>query len=404
MTAMNRVTRRDVLRTLGAAAACGLTTGTAWPAGQAEGDPDALNTLARWLADTPRGRIVEGLVERIRGGLEAGPLAAAITQAASLSVQPYPDVGFKYHAVLGMQAVQRASVSFAGTERWLPLFWAADYLKQSQAAESRQTRWGGPTMLRRPPAREARARRSLVDALESWDRESAEAAVVAYADTGARDEVFDLLFRYAARDFRSIGHKTIAACNAHRMLPAMGWANREAILRSLAAAVQNHEGDPNPATDPGRADRAWIRNREHVETLPARRAEGDADPAAARDFLQVLRSDDRTEAADLALTLLRRGVSPASLDDRLLAARKVLAYLQEGGDADALATRARRMTVYKTVGVHDYKFTEALIENAVFVAPPLRPYYLASGTLYYNGPDDRDNPVISQTLSLIARA
>ena len=64
-------------------------------------------------------------------------------------------------------------------------------------------------------------------------------------------------------------------------------------------------------------------------------------------------------------------------------------------------TRARHFVVYNTTGVHDYKFTEALFENADLIRPALRAMYLASGTLYYNGSKDRQNRVIAQALPLL---
>ena len=88
-------------------------------------------------------------------------------------------------------------------------------------------------------------------------------------------------------------------------------------------------------------------------------------------------------------------------DNRMLATRKVLSYLQTGGNVDDLIARARHFMVYNTMGVHDYKFTEALFENAVYVRPPLQPRYLASGTLYYNGSKDPQNRVIAKILPML---
>ena len=88
-------------------------------------------------------------------------------------------------------------------------------------------------------------------------------------------------------------------------------------------------------------------------------------------------------------------------DNRMSATRKVLGYLQAGGNVENLTARARHYMVYNTTGVHDYKFIEALFENAVFVSPPLRARYLASGTLYYNGSNDRQSRVITQALPLL---
>ena len=492
---MIRLARRDFVRTVGAAAGAGLTAGIAWPRVVVADSKGDLDELAGWLTETPRNHLLEGIVDRIRDGLNYELLASAITQAAARNVQPYPDVGFKYHAVMAMQSVYRASAQLSNLDRWLPLMWAADNFKRSQAVELRDSGWHIPSVIDQPPVSSARAREMLVRALDDWDREAADAAVVSFANVASADEVFDLMFRYAARDFRAIGHKAIAACNAHRMLELMGWANIQSLLRSLVAALQNHDDQANPAISPGKADRAWLRNRDRVGKLPDDWVAGTADPSASHDLLDVLRHGSDIEASDQVFALLRRGVAPGSLwdaivtmagelmlrksgiisvhanttvhamqyayrtavnlhtralqllqcasfmpgfrdllpksqrnididqlqplpldnanddplneifanvsDDRMLATRKVLGYLQAGGNVDELMTRARHFVVYNTTGVHDYKFTEALFENADLIRPPLRAMYLASGTLYYNGSKDRQNRVIAQALPLL---
>ena len=492
---MVRMTRREFGRKLGAVAGGGLTVAIASPGARLANPANDLEGLVSWLIETPRDRLVEQIVCRIRAGLGIELLAAAITQAAARSVQPYPDVGFKYHAVIAMQSVYRTATRLNGHDRWLPLIWAADYFKRSQATELGQSGWREPGVQRRSAVSRVGARQLLVSALEDWDREAADAAVVAYADVGSPEAIFDLMFRYAARDFRTIGHKAIAACNAHRMAGLMGWRHKLSLLRSLVAALQNHGNRPNPAQNPGSADRAWHHNLARVDNLSDHWHRGTTDPAATSELLEGLRHDSDTEVSDRVLVSLRRGVAPASLweaivlmagdlmlrnsgiisvhanttvqamhyayqaavnsrtralillqcasfmpgfrellparqrhiaidqlqprpldsvgddpldeifatvsDDRSLATRKVLAYLQAGGNVNELTARARHFVVYNTTGVHDYKFTEALFENAALVRGPLRAAYLASGTRYYNGSKDRQNRVITHALPVL---
>ena len=74
---------------------------------------------------------------------------------------------------------------------------------------------------------------------------------------------------HAARDFRAIGHKTIAAANAHRLYTALGADVAAPLARSLALAVQNAEGD-EPARYAYPADRDWQANQA-VGDVPPRR-------------------------------------------------------------------------------------------------------------------------------------
>jgi hypothetical protein len=50
------------------------------------------------------------------------------------NVQPRPSVGFKFHSVLVVHSAHLASIGGADEHRWLPIFWALDYFKATQAA------------------------------------------------------------------------------------------------------------------------------------------------------------------------------------------------------------------------------------------------------------------------------
>ena len=56
-------------------------------------------------------------------------------------MQPRPAVGFKFHAVLVVNAAHLASLSSPDSDRWLPIFWALDYFKSSQASDVEEGDW-----------------------------------------------------------------------------------------------------------------------------------------------------------------------------------------------------------------------------------------------------------------------
>ena len=70
-------------------------------------------------------------------------------------------------------------------------------------------------------------------AMESWDIERAERAVVSLARSRSAGEIFAMLWRYGARDYRNIGHKAIFVANTFRTLQIIGWQHAEPVLRSL---------------------------------------------------------------------------------------------------------------------------------------------------------------------------
>jgi hypothetical protein len=286
-----------------------------------------IEPLVRLLEETPRERLLEEVAARIRRGLSYREVLAALLLAGVRNVQPRPQVGFKFHAVLVVNSAHLASLASPDADRWLPIFWALDYFKSAQAQDEREGDW---TMAavddgKLPPAH--RAREELVRALDGWDEEAADHAVAALARSGSLGEVYELLWRYGARDFRSIGHKAIFTASSWRTLQAIGHEHAEPVLRSLTYALLQHEGD-NPAGRDADADRPWKRNRELARGIRPEWRGGTPDDAAAAGFLAALRDGSDADAARQAVELLNRGVAPSSLWDGILAAAAELVLRQ----------------------------------------------------------------------------
>src|SRR3954466_5339178 len=235
-------------------------------------DPDIEPTV-RLLEDTPRERLLEEVAGRIKSGLSYREVLAALLLAGVRNVEPRPAVGFKFHAVLVVNSAHLASISSPGAERWLPIFWALDPFKGSQAATAKESGWrmGHVDESKLPPPHEARQR--FIEAMDNWDEPAADVAVAALARSAGANEVFELMWRYGARDFRSIGHKAIFVANSWRTLQCVGWQHAEPVLRSLAYALQKREED-NPARKDLPPDRPWRRNLELAPRIRAAWQEG----------------------------------------------------------------------------------------------------------------------------------
>lgn len=299
----------------------------------AGGGPSAAishDALVALLLDSDRERLPEHLVQQIRAGLGYQELLGAIAEAAARVVSPYPLVGFKYHAFMMMHAVQRTVMQARDEDRWPALLWAADVLKASQAKEARETGWRmEPVDMDRVPA-PGQAEDAFVSAVERWDPEAADRAVVGLYRAVPHERLFDLLFRYAARDFRSIGHKAITATNCHRLLHTLGWAGAEPFLRSLTYAMQNHAEEPNPAQSDLAADRPWRENLDLAETFPADWRTGAPGPGAIPDLLATFREGSATDTARATAAAVRRGVDPQTLWTAIILAAGELLLRQPG--------------------------------------------------------------------------
>src|SRR2546425_2689118 len=165
-----------------------------------------IEPLVRFLEDTPRERLLEEVAARIRRGLSYRDLLAALLLAGVRNIQPRP-VGFKFHAVLVVNSAHLASLSSPDSERWLPIFWALDHFKSSQAQDVKEGDWTmRPVDELKVPTAE-KAKQAFIDALENWDETAADAAVSGLVRSASAQEIFELFCRYCSRDFRELGHK-----------------------------------------------------------------------------------------------------------------------------------------------------------------------------------------------------
>ena len=488
---MSTVNRRKFLRATGSAAALSLSGRL----GLAQTPPE-VDALHRLMEETPRDRVAAELASLIRNGLDLRRTLAALAIATSRSVQPFPHVGFKYHTVLALQSVHLTALNLPDEERWLPVFWALDYFKRAQGQERRASGWTmGPQP--EPVAGTAReARRNLIDALDRWDLEAVDPAILDFARLAAPGQLSELLFKYSTRDLRAIGHKVIAVQNVHRLLPVIGPEYAPSVLRSLAAALQNHGYDANPATSDLPADRTWREFRTMLGEIPKTWRQGRRDDAGRNELVHTLRGASELDAGRAVIDLLKNGVSTDSIWEALFAtaaelvlrqprvvpvhaqtsanafhyvfrharteetqllailqsaafmpgfhrrvrnaqpglridgleplpvsgnggealldafselprdhisgARKVLHYLQHGGSANQYIATARRLLARNGRQSHDYKFTEAALENCREMAPTLwRDRILSASMAYFTGPAAAPGPVTRKALQLL---
>ena len=220
-----------------------------------DGSTSGIEPLVRILEETPRARLLEEVAARIKRGLEYQELLAALLLAGVRNIQPRP-VGFKFHAVLVVNSAHLASLAAPGPDRWLPIFWALDYFKESQARDEREGDWTMGPVAESAVPEATKARQAFIQAMDNWDEAAADAAVAGLARGAGAQELFEIFCRYGARDFRDIGHKAIYVANSWRTLQYIGWRYAEPVMRSLAYALLAHEGE-NPAKRDAAPDRPW---------------------------------------------------------------------------------------------------------------------------------------------------
>jgi hypothetical protein len=328
--------------------------------------PD-IEPLVRLLEETPRDRLLEEVGLRIRRGLSYREVLAALLLAGVRTIQPRP-VGFQFHAVLVVNSAHLASLASPESDRWLPIFWALDQFKASQAADVRQGDWTlGPVKESTVPPR-AKARQVFIEAMDRWDEGAADGAIAGVARTAERDEIVELLARYAARDFRDIGHKAIYVANSVRTLDVIGWQHAEPVLRSLALALLFRDGaSGNPAEADFPADRPYRHNREALARMRVDWLDGRPSADAVGELLQTFRSASPQAASDASLAVLNRGVSPRSVFEACFVGSAEL-MMRRAGILALHATTSTNAIHYLWQQCHDDRTRRLLLlQNAAFL-------------------------------------
>jgi hypothetical protein len=325
-----------------------------------------IEPLVRLLEETPRDRLLEELASRIHRGLTYREVLTALLLAGVRNIQPRP-VGFKFHSVLVVNSAHLASLSSPDTDRWLPIFWALDYFKSAQEQNIRDGDW---TMT---PANDSKipssgkARQAFMQAMDDWDEPGADATVIGLARTAGAQELFEIFCRYGARDFREIGHKAIYVANSWRTLQAIGWQHAEPVLRSLAYALLDRGGDPNPAKADLEGDRPWRRNLSVAGTIRSDWPDGELSSSATTELLQTFRRASAEEASAKVVELLNRRVAPQSIWDALFGSAAELLVRRPGILSLHAVTSTNALHYAFQTSANDETRRLLLLQNASFL-------------------------------------
>jgi hypothetical protein len=318
-------TRRRFLRTVVGAAALGLPNvpllGELAAFG-AEPPPDTmrfgadLEPIVRLIEDTPREKCVAVFIDQLRRGLPYRRFLAAVFFAGIRRYRSHHDV-YKIHSV------HQVSLDVRPEERLLPLFWALHGYKKHQED------FPNPllTELRGSLPAPEKAGAELADAMERFDADRAERALVTLARNQGARQTMEQFWVYGLRNLGAGGHAAIMVANCFRALETIGWQEAEQTLRFVVQDVYLLGAE--------KPDSFWTPNVEraerHLEKLPATWAAGKADPDATRELVALLREGKVEPACDLAVKQLLGGVGAQAQWDAIHLATAELMVRHESG-------------------------------------------------------------------------
>jgi hypothetical protein len=326
-----------------------------------------IEPLVQLIEETPRERLLEEIAACIRKGLTYQDLLTGLMLAGVCNVEPRPNVGFKFHAVLVVNSAHLASLASPDSDRWLPMFWALDNFKSAQAQNEKERHgWRMPLVAEDKVPTARKARQAFIDAMDRWDTDAADAAVAGLARTAGAQEVFELFVKYGARDFRDIGHKAIFVANSWRTLQTVGWHHAEPVLRSLAYAVLKHDGT-NPYTSDLAPDAPGRRNRELAAKLRPDWLDGKTSHAATVDLLAALREGSESDVPAKVVEFVNGGTSPQVVWDALFLGAGELLLRQPGIVALHAVTSTNALHYAYEATSNDETRRWLMLQNAAFV-------------------------------------
>jgi hypothetical protein len=317
------------------------------------------------IEEASRQRVFEEVGALIKKGTTYTEVLSALMLAGVRNIQPRP-VGFKFHAVLVVNSAHLASMNSPDSDRWLPIFWALDQFKSSQAQDVKEGNWTmAPVKESEVPSAE-KARQMFVEGMEQWDVVKVDAATAGLARAVGAQEVFDLFAKYGSRDFRDIGHKAIYVANSWRTLQAIGWRHSEPVLRSLGYALLQG-GDKNPAENSFGADLPGRMNEKLLKTIRDGWQRGLMVKEATAEMLGVLRSGSWEEASRKVVEFLNKKISPQSIWDALFQHASEMLMRQPGIISLHATTTTNAMHYAHQQTSNDETRRFLLLQNAAFL-------------------------------------
>lgn len=256
-----------------------------------------LEPLVSLIEATPREKCAVMAVDQMRRGVSYRQFMAALFLAGIRNVNPRPP-GFAMHCVFVIHAAHVLALEAPPDARMLPLFFALDEFKKAQARDAGSAT-GDYTMraMTGPLPAPEKASAEFHAAMDAWDQERAERAVVSLARHRSVPEVFEILWRYGVRDYRNIGHKAIYTANASRTLQTIGEQHAEPVFRSLVLGILDF-GKERKVNGYAFEDQCYLGNVKRSKETFTRLPNGWMEQRSSRDTVRSILRAIRGSAPD----------------------------------------------------------------------------------------------------------
>ena len=329
----------------------------------------SVEDLARAFRSVPRNEVFKIASDAIRKGTQLETFFAAIFRAGVMEIRPRPH-GI-LHCVMEVESNCLLANATSGPEAWLPALWNLDDFKVSQARDVEENQdWtlSVPPDVRFPTENEAH--REFVAAMNDWDADRAERALVGLIRFHELDSILEILWPLGMRCSAFIGHKAIYTVQIARTLRRIGWVEAQPALRSLVRALlvgrETEDFTRAQALQGRMAPKSTTRTRSAKESWALLNRLREATPRAAQELIvgelvDGFHPDTAWDAIRLLgseLFLRRPGKSAASGREALLPVHGVtvpsaLGYIYRTSKSEATRRIAILQAAAWTTGIRD---------------------------------------------------
>lgn len=307
---MRKTDRREVLAQLALGGVCAIVAPRSLLGGETPVPARAVEELVERIRNAPAERIYEVAVRALDAGASPQDLLAAAFVAGIRDISPNGPGG-KFHAVLMVESTFQLLPVSTPEQARLAALWALWDLKRCQERDRvEENDWSLPPRPDVSFSNATAARRELKASLDGWDAVRADRAVTGLLELDDPEQIFELLWPYAARCFADLGHKIIFGVHAHRTLRRLDQRYAEPTLRSLVRGLlfAGEDGGQTASFDraielSAKISDSWLSG---VET-----------PVRSVELLRSLRGRSAAESQHVIVEALRDGMGPNTVWDGL---------------------------------------------------------------------------------------
>jgi len=338
--------------------------------------------VAESIRRVPRASSFEAASKLIKSGVDWKTMLAAIFLCGVRGIRPRPH-GI-LHCVMMVESSFQLGEASRTSEAWLPVLWNLNDFKSSQDENRRDwAQWELPPPRPLRVTEAEKARREFVAAMDGWDVDGADRAIVTLSRTTPHSELFEILWPIVCRCYAFIGHKMIYAAQVERVVRRIGMPHAEPALRSLVMASLV-----------SRDTAAFERSRDLARAFPGTWKQGREDSQQSLVLLREFRRLGSRAAQELVLRAFRDGLGPQTVWDglRLFATELFMKRAGRSAATGRLALLPVHAVTVTNALAHAYRATRAeqtkrlMVLQAAGWLPALRDDFIDLVRLSMHGP------------------